>query len=161
MMRDSIEQGGYMGRSSSAFHSGVGNELRQRKSAQVTEVQSTSLDETIKAFDFYPKTEDEHLVKTDVGGFLTLLSGLLIIGLICSEFMDYWRGNIKEEIVMDTRIHDKLTINMNITFPNMPCHCACVLASVYVYTCVCVSVCVCVCMCARVLCLGSRCTISY
>lgn len=38
------------------------------------------------------------------------------------EFIDYRRVNIDTSIVVDKSRGEKLTVNMNITFPRVPCY---------------------------------------
>ena len=39
------------------------------------------------------------------------------------EFLDYRRITIDTSIVVDKSRGEKLTVNMNITFPRVPCYC--------------------------------------
>jgi hypothetical protein len=60
-------------------------------------------------------------VKTRTGAFLTLLSAAFIFSFMCIEFIDYRRVNVDTSIVVDRSRGEKLTVNMNITFPRVPC----------------------------------------
>ena len=54
---------------------------------------------------------------------VTILSGLLLLFLVVNECVDHWRVKIREEMVIDQRLGDKMSIHLNITFPSLPCQC--------------------------------------
>ncbi|RIB15031.1 endoplasmic reticulum vesicle transporter-domain-containing protein [Gigaspora rosea] len=73
-------------------------------------------------FDAYAKTLDDFRIKTYYGAALTILSTIIIITLLWSEFNEYRVTEIKPELVVDKSRKEKLTINLNITFPKVPCY---------------------------------------
>ncbi|CAG8559207.1 6375_t:CDS:2 [Acaulospora morrowiae] len=73
-------------------------------------------------FDAYAKTLDDFRIKTYYGAALTIISTLIILVLLWSEFNEYRSTEIKPELVVDTSRKEKLTININITFPRVPCY---------------------------------------
>ncbi|KAF9013529.1 Sec1-like protein [Cyathus striatus] len=67
-------------------------------------------------------TTEDVKVKTRTGAFLTMLSAAIILAFTTMEFFDYRRVNIDTSIVVDRSRGEKLTVNMNITFPRVPCY---------------------------------------
>lgn len=53
---------------------------------------------------------------------VTLLSAMLIMVLVVSEFIDYRRIETHTQVLVDERRGSKLDIFLNITFPHIPCH---------------------------------------
>jgi len=76
----------------------------------------------LKGLDAFGKTLDDVKVKTGFGGILTLFSFLLIVLLTLVEFVDYRRVTLQPSIVVDKSRGEKLVVNMNITFPAVPCY---------------------------------------
>lgn len=72
-------------------------------------------------FDAFAKTLDDARVKTTSGGILTLICMVTIFILLVNEYRDYRTIITRPELVVD-RDHDKkLGLNLDITFPHMPC----------------------------------------
>ncbi|KAG4303885.1 hypothetical protein PORY_002702 [Pneumocystis oryctolagi] len=69
-------------------------------------------------FDAFSKTVENAQIKTTNGGFITIISIILISVLIYFEWNDYRRIVILPELTID---HEKLQINLNLTFPKIPC----------------------------------------
>ncbi|CEP11468.1 hypothetical protein [Parasitella parasitica] len=95
----------------------------------------------LRQFDGYAKTLDDFRVKTtggasgkykncEINAFIellnyvpvTIISTLIIITLVCSEVLVYTTPHWKPSLVVDKSRKEKMPINFNITFPNMPCH---------------------------------------
>lgn len=76
----------------------------------------------LKGVDAFGKTTEDVKVKTRTGAFLTILSAAIILAFTTMEFFDYRRVNIDTSIVVDKSRGEKLTVNMNITFPRVPCY---------------------------------------
>ncbi|KAL7320592.1 ER-derived vesicles protein erv46 [Mucor circinelloides] len=76
----------------------------------------------LRQFDGYAKTLDDFRVKTTTGASVTIISTLIIITLVCSELIAYTTSHWKPSLVVDKSRKEKMPINFNITFPNMPCH---------------------------------------
>jgi endoplasmic reticulum-Golgi intermediate compartment protein 3 len=53
---------------------------------------------------------------------VTLLSSVLIVLLLVSEFSLYWAVTTRTELVVDVTRDQKMRINFNITFPRLSCH---------------------------------------
>ncbi|PFH53987.1 hypothetical protein AMATHDRAFT_73002 [Amanita thiersii Skay4041] len=67
-------------------------------------------------------TTDDVKVKTRTGAFLTILSAAIILTFTTMEFFDYRRVLVDTSIVVDKSRGEKLTVNLNITFPRVPCY---------------------------------------
>ncbi|KAG6837199.1 hypothetical protein H0H93_013426 [Arthromyces matolae] len=76
----------------------------------------------LKGVDAFGKTTEDVKVKTRTGAFLTLLSAAIILAFTTMEFLDYRRITIDTSIVVDKSRGEKLTVNMNVTFPRVPCY---------------------------------------
>ncbi|KAJ3336603.1 Endoplasmic reticulum-Golgi intermediate compartment protein 3 [Gonapodya sp. JEL0774] len=55
------------------------------------------------------------------GGIVTLISFLLVALLVISEFVEYWTPRMEPSLVVETARKERLWIELNITFPHMPC----------------------------------------
>eukprot|EP00128_Syssomonas_multiformis_P010518 Colp12_sorted_trinity150504_noHs@32023 len=75
----------------------------------------------LKSLDAYPKTLDDFAVKTLGGGLVSIISGLFMLFLFLSELRLFMTTEVKHELLVDTTRGEKLRINMDITFPRMPC----------------------------------------
>lgn len=53
---------------------------------------------------------------------VTLISAAIILAFTTMEFLDYRRITIDTSIVVDKSRGERLTVNMNITFPRVPCY---------------------------------------
>jgi len=76
----------------------------------------------LKGVDAFGKTTEDVKVKTRTGAFLTIVSAAIILAFTMMEFFDYRKVNIDTSIVVDRSRGEKLTVNMNITFPRVPCY---------------------------------------
>ncbi|KAI9305444.1 endoplasmic reticulum vesicle transporter-domain-containing protein [Cunninghamella echinulata] len=75
-----------------------------------------------KRLDAYAKTLDDFRVVTTTGGTVTLISASIIIFLVLIETWSYLTPVFEPEIVVDGGKMEKLPINFDITFPNLPCN---------------------------------------
>ncbi|KAG0146743.1 hypothetical protein CROQUDRAFT_656907 [Cronartium quercuum f. sp. fusiforme G11] len=75
-----------------------------------------------KGLDGFGKTMEDVKIRTGFGGMLTLASTILIITLILVEFIDYRKVHLDPSIVVDKSRGEKLIVEMNITFPRVPCY---------------------------------------
>lgn len=77
--------------------------------------------EKLKTFDAYAKTIDDFRIKTTSGAVISLLASALIFYLILSEFLLYLKTDVRQELSVDRSFGEKLRINVDITFPRLPC----------------------------------------
>ncbi|KAL8279228.1 hypothetical protein RQP46_008265 [Phenoliferia psychrophenolica] len=75
-----------------------------------------------KGLDAFGKTMEDVKVKTGFGGLLTLLSFSLILSLTVYEFIDYRKVHMEPSIVVDRSRGEKLVVNLNVSFPRVPCY---------------------------------------
>jgi len=75
----------------------------------------------LKNFDAYPKTLEDFRIRTYSGAAVSIISGIFILWLFISEFMYYLSTEINPELFVDTTRGEKLRINMDIVFHNLPC----------------------------------------
>ncbi|PPQ72304.1 hypothetical protein CVT24_004581 [Panaeolus cyanescens] len=76
---------------------------------------------SLKGVDAFGKTTEDVKVKTRTGALLTLISTAIILSITLMEFMDYRKVHIDTSIVVDKSRGEKLTVNLNVTFPRVPC----------------------------------------
>lgn len=65
---------------------------------------------------------DDVRIRTNVGAILTFVSALLIAVLTMSEFIDYLRIRNEPWLEVDYSRQERLEVNLNITFPRVPCY---------------------------------------
>jgi hypothetical protein len=75
----------------------------------------------INHFDAFAKTVDDFSIKTLTGGILTLASTVLIVVLVVLEYFNYSKVSFSPQLVVDKNRKERMTINLNITFPRLPC----------------------------------------
>mmetsp|Transcript_53495 Transcript_53495/g.121983 ORF Transcript_53495/g.121983 Transcript_53495/m.121983 type:complete len:441 (-) Transcript_53495:274-1596(-) len=79
----------------------------------------------VRKFDMYAKVKEEYRETAPVsvsGGYLTLAAWVLTAMLTLSEVWTYATGTrLKEKMLVDTTLGQKLRINVNITFPALSC----------------------------------------
>lgn len=73
------------------------------------------------SLDAFAKTVEDARVKTASGGMITLVCVLIVLYLIRNEYYEYTSVLIRPELVVDRDINKKLDINLDITFPDIPC----------------------------------------
>lgn len=96
--------------------------LRKRGKAPKPPVLDDGFLSTLKGFDAYAKPVEDFRIRTASGATVTLISSVLIIMLIFSEFMDYVTVRVKPSLVVDVSRREKMQLNLNITFPHLPCY---------------------------------------
>lgn len=77
----------------------------------------------LQQFDAYAKTLEDFRVKTSSGALLTLASAGLIVILLLSEFAAYRAVQLRPSMSVDPVRKERLTINLNMTMPKIPCYC--------------------------------------
>lgn len=75
----------------------------------------------LKKLDAYPKTLEDFRVRTFSGAAVSIISGIFITWLFISEFVYYLSVEVKPELLVDTSRGEKLRINMDVVFHNLPC----------------------------------------
>lgn len=76
----------------------------------------------LSGIDAFGKTMDDVRIRTNIGAMITLTSFILIVFLTLGEFISYRKIHEKTELIVDVSRGEKLTINMNMTFPRVPCY---------------------------------------
>ncbi|ODV95179.1 hypothetical protein PACTADRAFT_49927 [Pachysolen tannophilus NRRL Y-2460] len=71
--------------------------------------------------DAFAKTVEDAKVRTASGGLITVGCILVVLMLIMNEWIDYRTIAIRPELVVDRDRSKKLDINIDVSFPNMPC----------------------------------------
>lgn len=79
--------------------------------------------ELLRRLDAYPKTLEEFSQKTVSGAAVTLISSIIMIWLLISEFYTYLTPNISEELFVDTTRANLLKINLELYIPAISCNC--------------------------------------
>merc|ERR1719162_658747 len=59
--------------------------------------------------------------KTKSGGIVTVITSLILAVLFWTELNEFFTTEIIDSISVDTRINQKLSIGLNITFPHLRC----------------------------------------
>ena len=79
----------------------------------------------VKKFDIYAKVKEEYKDPkpgTLEGGYVTLTSWILVIILSLAEIWAYASsGGVREHMIVDSTLGQKLRINVNVTFPALSC----------------------------------------
>ena len=73
------------------------------------------------SLDVYPKTLKEFRQRTTSGAIVSLSCATLIALLTCVEVADFLRGTSDDHLFVDTSRGSTLRINLNISFPALPC----------------------------------------
>ncbi|AMD20548.1 HDL196Cp [Eremothecium sinecaudum] len=76
---------------------------------------------TLLSIDAFAKTEEDVRVRTRTGGFVTLACVLVTIMLLLKEWTQLHTVVHRPQLVLDRDRHLKLDLDLDITFPNMPC----------------------------------------
>ena len=82
---------------------------------------SSQLTDTLKALDVYPKTLDDFKERTGSGATVSVISCTMIVLLVFSELRAYLTPTTVDHLYVDTTRGERIRINLNITFPSMPC----------------------------------------
>lgn len=78
------------------------------------------LAEKAKAFDAFPKVEDDNQQRSEKGGILTVLVAICLFMLTMSEFSDYSKIHNDYKFLVDSNVDSKMQINIDVTVA-MPC----------------------------------------
>ncbi|KAK9467614.1 endoplasmic reticulum vesicle transporter-domain-containing protein [Lipomyces arxii] len=75
----------------------------------------------LTTFDAFTKTVEDARVRTTSGGIVTIVAALVIVALIVSEWVDCRRIVNRPELIVDKTRGERMSINLDITFPTVPC----------------------------------------
>eukprot|EP00039_Didymoeca_costata_P019597 m.338192 g.338192 ORF g.338192 m.338192 type:complete len:382 (+) comp18335_c0_seq1:145-1290(+) len=82
---------------------------------------STDLFSKLRKFDAYPKTLEDFRIKTFTGAAVSITAGAIITFLFISELNYFISTEVQPELFVDTSRNEKMRINVDIVFPEMPC----------------------------------------
>ncbi|CEP64868.1 retrograde cargo receptor ERV46 LALA0_S14e01090g [Lachancea lanzarotensis] len=77
---------------------------------------------TLLSIDAFAKTEEDVRIRTRTGGIITLSCVMVTLMLLYSEWRQLNKVIIRPDLVVDRDRHLKLDLNMDVTFPNLPCY---------------------------------------
>eukprot|EP00892_Ulva_mutabilis_P010957 jgi/Ulvmu1/8233/UM041_0043.1 len=80
-----------------------------------------SIFKRLKAIDAFPKIQDDFYSKTMSGGVITIVCALLMLVLFFTELGLYLTTKSVHMLEVDTSRGERININLDITFPRMPC----------------------------------------
>jgi hypothetical protein len=80
-----------------------------------------SMSRQLKNFDAYAKTLDDFRIRTTSGGFVTIISSLIIFLLLFLELKYFLTTDIVQVLFVDTSRQEKMNISIDIKFPVLPC----------------------------------------
>ncbi|KAJ3414306.1 hypothetical protein HDV05_006755 [Chytridiales sp. JEL 0842] len=75
----------------------------------------------LRNLDAYAKPLDDFKIKTTTGATVSLISYAIIFLLMLSEFIDWQTVQVLPSLDVDKARKEKLWININMTFPKVPC----------------------------------------
>lgn len=73
------------------------------------------------SLDAFSKTVEDARVRTASGGMITLVCIFIVLMLIRNEYSDYMSVIVRPELVVNRDVNKQLDINLDITFPDVPC----------------------------------------
>jgi hypothetical protein len=76
----------------------------------------------LKRFDAYAKTLDDFRIRTTSGGFVTIISSLIIFLLFFLELKYFLTTDIVQVLFVDTSRQEKMNITIDIQFSIIPCN---------------------------------------
>ncbi|CAF1174615.1 unnamed protein product [Adineta ricciae] len=81
-----------------------------------------SMSGRLKRFDAYAKTLDDFRIRTTSGGFVTIISSILMFVLFFIELKYYLSIDVVQVLFVDTSRQEKMNITLDIKFPALPCN---------------------------------------
>ncbi|KAK8802382.1 hypothetical protein WA588_005353, partial [Blastocystis sp. NMH] len=99
------------------------SEIRQRRKAEDDSASypTKSLGKRLEKLDFYPKIGDDYVIKTESGGYVSVISAILMIVLFIAELSIFLTPQREEKITLDQTLNEKMVINFNISMLKIPC----------------------------------------
>ncbi len=76
---------------------------------------------SFQRFDAFPKVNEDFFQRTLSGGVITLLALVVMCLLFLSELRVYMMMTTDYQLSVDTSRGEQMRINLDITFPRMPC----------------------------------------
>ncbi|KAI8915957.1 endoplasmic reticulum vesicle transporter-domain-containing protein [Gorgonomyces haynaldii] len=76
---------------------------------------------SFKQLDAYAKPMEDFRIQTMTGASITLVSSIMIVFLVLSQFADWIHITQVPSLSVDTSRKDKMKINLDIVFPKAPC----------------------------------------
>jgi hypothetical protein len=104
----------------------------RRRNIPTTGSSSGGILSSLKEYDAYAKPLEDFRVKTATGAsgkvvslnhLVTIISAIIIFILLSSEFADWLRVDMVPSLAVDKGRKEKMQININMTFPKIPCFC--------------------------------------
>ena len=82
-----------------------------------------SINRNLKKLDIFPKVEKDLTVKTDNGGFMTIVAYFLTIIIVLAEIYNYRSLNntVTQHMSVDKSLGKKMRVDLNMTFPAIHC----------------------------------------
>ncbi|UJR09297.1 hypothetical protein I4U23_013540 [Adineta vaga] len=80
-----------------------------------------SMSGQLKRFDAYAKTLDDFRIRTISGGFVTIISSILIFILFFIELNYFLSTDVVQVLFVDTSRQEKMNITLDLKFPALPC----------------------------------------
>lgn len=75
----------------------------------------------LQLFDVFAKTAEDARVRTSSGGAVTLLAGCVLSWLLLLQVRSYLTYTWDHALTIDSARGEKMTITLDIVFPNLPC----------------------------------------
>jgi len=75
----------------------------------------------LRLLDAYPKTLEDFRIKTLTGALITIICLIAASVLFVFELRSYMKVDVEQELFVDLTRNQKITINLNITFPHLTC----------------------------------------
>jgi len=75
----------------------------------------------LRNLDAYPKTLEDFRIKTSSGAAVSIAAAVFILWLFFAELFLFLGHDVRPELLVDVTRGEKLRINMDLTFHNLPC----------------------------------------
>ncbi|CCE64496.1 hypothetical protein TPHA_0H02930 [Tetrapisispora phaffii CBS 4417] len=82
---------------------------------------SKKREDNLLAYDVFTKVEEDIRIRTRTGGLITLICIGVTFLLLISEWFQFKKVISKPELVIDRDYQSKLELNIDVTFPYIPC----------------------------------------